>query len=147
MAPPSARTSSESSCGAHQSNLAIVDDKQDDRRQPPVRGELSLLDEPLIEEDEVGRLPQGHEALDLRLEFNEDVDVERLAPEADAPCNVALAIVEPLGDMGGVVLLQGGEVEVVHPGFVKEATEEVFDHPGVSKQETVAAVMPVLGCM
>jgi hypothetical protein len=76
-------------------------------------------------------LAQRHEALDLRLEFDKEVDPGRRAAHAESPGAVALAAVEPLGDVRSVERLHGGEVEFLDPGLLEEAADEILDHAGL----------------
>jgi hypothetical protein len=91
----------------------------------------------------VSHEPDRHRRIRPRLELHEDIDVDgRLSVLARKfPDDVALAVLVPGRDKGGIDLLAGVEVDEIHPPFAHDVPKEILDHPLMGEKESVTEVV------
>lgn len=121
------------------------------RRQAVGGADASGAAEVLVEQADVGDEPHRHVAVHGGLEFDEQVEVEPAVSPAHPPDDVVLALPQVAAALTrslsqkerGILCfaalfrlavgdaLQGGEVDLPHPGLVDVAAQQVGHHLGV----------------
>ena len=98
--------------------------------------------QPLVEQRRVGQHAQRHRRVDGGLKLEEQDQVEpAVVAEANAPHEVAVALLKVFADEAGRQGGQGIEVEGAAPAPGGEAVEQVADHPRAREQQLVGGVV------
>ena len=75
----------------------------------------------LVEESGVSKHAHTHEQIDGGLELEQNVNIQPLVGESHFPDDVVVSLPKIVGDIAGIVLFKGIEVELIHPTFAHKA--------------------------
>ena len=83
----------------------------------------------------------GHLRVHRGLEFQQQVEIEPVWPPTHAPDEIIVPAAQVVTDVAVTDPFKGAPVDVADPRLVDKAAEQVFDHPGVRKEQLVAGVV------
>ena len=98
-------------------------------------------DQRLVQQPDVDQDPHRHVRVHSGLEFQQQVEIEPVWPPAHAPDEIIVPAAQVVTDVAVTDPFKGAPVDVADPRLVDKAAEQVFDHPGVRKEQLVAGVV------
>lgn len=84
---------------------------------------------------------ESHEVVALRLEFEQDEQVEPTAPKTNLPEQIDLALNQAAADAVGRKGLERAEVEFVGEVLAYEVADQLFDRRALGEDELVGLVV------
>ncbi len=95
----------------------------------------------MVKQSNVNQQTHRHEQIDIRLEFQQEVDIQPAVAPAHSPDHIIGAGPQIVADIAARLLFQRGEIQLHNPVFFDEAVEQIRNHRRMGKQQLVAGIM------